>query len=254
MSGLVSRYRLEGPAQAAIAGVAAILLFWGLTDKYLWQDEAATAVLATRLLKFGRPLAYDGVNLITVDIPYKEAMIRAADPKAAVDYYARSGQFRPDTTWTWHPWGPFAVAAVSFKALGQSTSLRIGASWTWEGTTPDPSYMTMHPNINVVSRSNAPKKIVHLIWVRESRNIHKPGKIYGKVDLVNELAVENRTTGGDPLNLVGPTIKCKNLETETKKVMRCPIWIQTSDNKWYRAQSTGNPPSFAERLRDRLGR
>jgi GH35 family endo-1,4-beta-xylanase len=35
---------LEGPAQAAIAGVAAILLFWGLTDKYLWQDEAATAV------------------------------------------------------------------------------------------------------------------------------------------------------------------------------------------------------------------
>jgi hypothetical protein len=121
MSGLVSRYRLEGPAQAAIAGVAAILLFWGLTDKYLWQDEAATAVLATRLLKFGRPLAYDGVNLITVDIPYKEAMIRAADPKAAVDYYARSGQFRPDTTWTWHPWGPFAVAAVSFKALGQST-------------------------------------------------------------------------------------------------------------------------------------
>jgi len=141
-----------------------------------------------------------------------------------------------------------------FKALGQSTSLRIGANWTWEGTTPDPTYMTMHPNINVVSRSNAPKKIVHSIWVRESRNIHKPGKIYGKVDLVNEVPVENRTTGGDPLNFVGPTIKCENLKKEAEKVMRCPIWIQTSDDRWYKAQSMGNPPSFAERLRDRLRR
>jgi len=139
-----------------------------------------------------------------------------------------------------------------FKALGQSTSLRIGANWIWEGTTPDATYMTMHPTINVVSRSNAPKKIVHSIWVRESKNIHKPGTIYGKVDLVNKVPVENRTTGGDPLNLIGPTIKCKNLKTETEKVMRCPIWIQTSDDRWYKAQSMGNPPSFAERLRDRL--
>jgi len=149
------------------------------------------------------------------------------------------------------------AALISFvvwlrKALGQSTSLRIGANWIWEGTTPDATYMTMHPTINVVSRSNAPKKIVHSIWVTESRNIHKPGKIYGKVDLVNKVPVENRTTGGDPLNLVGPIIKCKNLKTETDKVMRCPIWIQTSDDRWYKAQSMGNPPSFAERLRDRL--
>ena len=121
MSGLVSRYRLEGPAQAAIAGVAAILLFWGLTDKYLWQDEAATAVLATRLLKFGRPLAYDGVNLVTIDMFDKDAGNWAGDPKAAVNHDVRKGQFRPDTAWTWHPWGLFAVAAVSFKALGQNT-------------------------------------------------------------------------------------------------------------------------------------
>jgi hypothetical protein len=90
------------------------------------------------------------------------------------------------------------TALISFvvwlrKALGQSASLRIGANWTWEGTTPDPTYMTMHPNINVVSRPNAPKNIVHSMWVRESRNIHKPGKIYGKVDLVNKVPVENLT-------------------------------------------------------------
>ena len=141
-----------------------------------------------------------------------------------------------------------------FKALGQSTSLRIGANWTWEGTTTDPTYMTMHPNINIVSRSNAPKKIVHSIWVKESRNNQKPGKVYGKVDLTSEVAAEKRTTGGDPLNLVGPNIKCKNLVTETERVMRCPIWIQTSDDRWYKAQSSGNPPSFAERLRSRLRR
>ena len=54
-------------AQAAILGLAALLLLWGLGNSYLWQDEAATAVLAQRTLRYGRPLAYDGVNLITID-------------------------------------------------------------------------------------------------------------------------------------------------------------------------------------------
>jgi predicted membrane-bound mannosyltransferase len=56
MFGFVGRYRLELAVQAIIASLAAILLFWGLSDRYLWQDEAATAVLSARLLKFGRPL------------------------------------------------------------------------------------------------------------------------------------------------------------------------------------------------------
>jgi hypothetical protein len=141
-----------------------------------------------------------------------------------------------------------------FKALGQSTSLRVGANWTLERATSDSAHMTLHPNVNVVSRSNAPKKIVHSIWVRESKNIHKPGKIYGKVDLVNHIPIENRTTGGDPLNLVGPTIKFANSDREAEEIMHCPIWIQTSDDRWYKAQSMGNPPNFAERLRCRLRR
>ncbi len=118
-----SRYR-EFLAPAVIAGAAAILLFWGLTEKYLWQDEAATAVLATRFLKFGRPLAYDGVNLVTTDMfeDDEEAIGRlAGDPKAAVDHHFRRGEFKRDTTWKWQPWGLFAVAAMSFKALGQTT-------------------------------------------------------------------------------------------------------------------------------------
>jgi 4-amino-4-deoxy-L-arabinose transferase-like glycosyltransferase len=124
MIGLRGRLRLEVPVQAVIAVVAAVLLFWGLTDRYLWQDEAATAVLATRMLKYGRPLAYDGVNLITTDVydDDDDAIARmAADPKAAVAYHLHRGEFKPDTTWKWQPWGLFAVAAASFKALGQTT-------------------------------------------------------------------------------------------------------------------------------------
>src|SRR5664279_1877388 len=117
--------RSEILAQAAIVGVAAILLFWGLTDKDLWQDEAATAVLAARMLRFGRPVAYDGVNLITIDMQDEDddatLSRRTKNPQAAVDYYVREGNFKADTTWKWQPWGLFAIAAVSIRALGQTT-------------------------------------------------------------------------------------------------------------------------------------
>ena len=145
-------------------------------------------------------------------------------------------------------------AVWSYRALRQRTSLRIGANWHWEGLGTEPGYIRLHPNINIVSRSNAPKKIIHSIWVRESKSIHKPGQIYGKIDLLDKLSAEQRTTGGDPLNFVGPTIKCKNLNEEVEKVMRCPIWIQTTDDKWYKAQSIGNSASLAERLSLKLRR
>jgi hypothetical protein len=110
--------------QAVIVSVAAVLLFWDLTAKDLWQDEAATAVLAVRMLKFGRPLAYDGVNLLTIDMKDKEgeaATSRTGAPRAALDYFVRRGDFKPDTTWKWQPWGLFAIAAASIKLLGQTT-------------------------------------------------------------------------------------------------------------------------------------
>src|SRR5580658_7413390 len=106
---LVDRNRLEVLAQVLIPGLAAILLFWNLTEKYLWH-EAATAVLATRLLKFGRPLAYDGVNLITTDmfeVNEDEIGRLAGNAKAAVDHHVLRGEFKPDTTWKWQPWGLF---------------------------------------------------------------------------------------------------------------------------------------------------
>ncbi|MEZ4654226.1 MAG: hypothetical protein R3E12_11720 [Candidatus Eisenbacteria bacterium] len=47
--------RNEVLAASGIFVIAAILLFWGLGSPYLWQDEAATAVLGERLLATGRP-------------------------------------------------------------------------------------------------------------------------------------------------------------------------------------------------------
>jgi hypothetical protein len=108
-----------------VGALAAVLLFWGLTDKYLWQDEAATAVLAQRMLRFGRPIAYDGTNLITLDMHEVDdedvLRQRTGDPKALIDFYRERRDFKPDTTWKWQPWGLFVLPALSFQLLGPTT-------------------------------------------------------------------------------------------------------------------------------------
>lgn len=107
-------------APCLLAGLAFLLLLYHLGDRYLWQDEAQTAVLAERMLRFGRPLAYDGTNLITIDYFPTEDRKRSADPKDAVDYYIHRGDFKADTTWIWHPWGQFIVEAISLRTLGRT--------------------------------------------------------------------------------------------------------------------------------------
>ena len=108
-----------------VAGLAAFLLVWHLGRPYLWQDEAATAVLSKRMLTFGRPLAYDGLNLITIDhfAAADAASLdqRTRDPHRAVEFYVRRGDYKPDTTWKWQPWGQFVLASLSFKLLGATT-------------------------------------------------------------------------------------------------------------------------------------
>jgi len=116
-------WRFVAPASAGV--LASLLLLWGLADKYLWQDEAQTAVLGARMLRFGRPLAYDGLNLITVDSFVLEDTHtigqRTTSPQAAIDYYVGRRDFKSDTVWKFHPWGQYIVAAASFKVLGQTT-------------------------------------------------------------------------------------------------------------------------------------
>ena len=113
-----------------MVALAATLLSWRLDAIYLWQDEANTAVLAKRLLQFGKPLAYDGVNLLTSDhFAVEDATTidaRTKDPRAAVDYVIRRGDLRADGAWIYQPWGQFVVAAAGIEALGATT---LGARW-----------------------------------------------------------------------------------------------------------------------------
>ena len=113
-------------ALAIVFVTAATLMFWRLGRPYLWQDEAATAVLAERMLHAGKPLGYDGRNLITMDFSVPEdaeAMpILVGEPHAAVSYFVRRGDFREDTTWIGQPWGQFVAAGLSLAALGKGTA------------------------------------------------------------------------------------------------------------------------------------
>ncbi|MBX3411946.1 MAG: glycosyltransferase family 39 protein [Pirellulales bacterium] len=115
----------ELAAIALLALIASGLLFWHLGRRYLWQDEAATGVLAERMLEFGRPLGYDGRNLITMDVTADRDRIglerRIRDPEVAIAYFVARGDFKPDTTWIGQPWGQFVLTAASFQVFGKGT-------------------------------------------------------------------------------------------------------------------------------------
>jgi len=106
--------------------IAAIMLFTNLGDKYLWQDEAATAVLGERMMKYGKPLAYDGKNLITMDFLIRQQDGQfidhfTDDARTAIQYFIDRRDFKADTTWTGHPWGQFIVAGISLSLFGHNT-------------------------------------------------------------------------------------------------------------------------------------
>ena len=54
-----------GAALALVAALGGVLIFANLDDRYLWEDEAETALLAQRVLRFGVPIAWDGRDLIS---------------------------------------------------------------------------------------------------------------------------------------------------------------------------------------------
>ena len=90
-------------ASSAVAGLlllAALLIFPNLDDRRLWDDEAETALLAQNTLRFGVPIAWDGVNLISQE--------------CGTDY---------DSNYLWRqtPWLPIYVTAGSFALFDAST-------------------------------------------------------------------------------------------------------------------------------------
>jgi len=106
----------------AVFVISAAVLCWNLGARYLWQDEANTAVLGQRMMSYGRPLAYDGYNFISRDFynPGETRKLPTGDPAEAVRYHAQRGDFKADTTWV-EPWGQFIVAGASLALFGHDT-------------------------------------------------------------------------------------------------------------------------------------
>ncbi|MBP8980562.1 MAG: glycosyltransferase family 39 protein [Syntrophobacterales bacterium] len=77
--------------------VAAVLIFYGSGNYYLWSDEAETALYGKRILRFGLPLGFDGRNLFEFR-----------------NGYSLNTAFLP----TLSPWLQFYVAALSQYLFG----------------------------------------------------------------------------------------------------------------------------------------
>lgn len=87
---------------ALIYGAAAFLLFYNLSDRLLWADEAETAFLAKSIARSGLPLAKDGGNFLAIFPP-------------------NHVEVNDDFVWIWSPWLAPYIAAVFFKLFGVST-------------------------------------------------------------------------------------------------------------------------------------
>ncbi|MBI4126439.1 MAG: hypothetical protein HY465_03000, partial [Deltaproteobacteria bacterium] len=76
---------------------AVFFLFSNLGDRLLWQDEAEVAFLAKTFAEHGRPLAWDGRNVMA----------------------QMSGtEFDDHLVWRWSPWGTPALAMVGVYFFG----------------------------------------------------------------------------------------------------------------------------------------
>jgi 4-amino-4-deoxy-L-arabinose transferase-like glycosyltransferase len=84
---------------ALLALAAFALLLTNLSSGYLWEDEGDTAVLASNILKFGVPKAWDGVTFIDSD---------------------KGARLNDQLVMVSHPWLQYYVTAASFAVFGEN--------------------------------------------------------------------------------------------------------------------------------------
>jgi hypothetical protein len=151
-----------------------------------------------------------------------------------------------------------AVGAYSLWYLLKYPGFRVGANWSYTGwdsgkmgrlpNESDSGNLKIWPNISITSRDMNVKKIITSVWVRERADVSDPGEIHGVLHLNQAgVPVEVRTTGGDLLNLTGPTITCE--ASKFQRIFNCPIFVQTSDGEFFQAESPGNMAKGIVKLR-----
>src|SRR5713101_1779247 len=85
---------------ATVAIIGAILIFTNLGMDYLWEDEGDTAALASNILKFRVPKAWDGAAFLDSD---------------------HGARLNRDLVMVTHPWVQYYLTAGSFLLFGQNT-------------------------------------------------------------------------------------------------------------------------------------
>src|SRR5213080_1596500 len=85
---------------AVLATIAGVLIFTNLGSDYLWEDEGDTAALASNILKFGVPKAWDGGAFLDSD---------------------HGARLNRDLVMVTHPWVQYYLTAGSFLLFGQNT-------------------------------------------------------------------------------------------------------------------------------------
>jgi hypothetical protein len=85
---------------AIVAVVGAVLIFTNLGSDYLWEDEGDTAALASNILKFGVPKAWDGAAFLDSD---------------------HGARLNRNLVMVTHPWVQYYLTAASFLVFGENT-------------------------------------------------------------------------------------------------------------------------------------
>src|SRR5437879_3629125 len=83
-----------------VAVLAAGLIFANLGSDYLWEDEGDTPALASNILKFGVPKAWDGAAFLDSD---------------------HGARLNRNLVMVTHPWVQYYLTAASFLIFGQDT-------------------------------------------------------------------------------------------------------------------------------------
>ena len=92
-------WRLHWPI-VILAAISAVFTFTNLGRDYLWEDEGDTAALASNILKFGVPKAWDGAAFLDSD---------------------HGARLNGDLVMVTHPWIQYYLAAASFLVFGENT-------------------------------------------------------------------------------------------------------------------------------------
>jgi len=111
----------------AVLGLA--ILLTNLGADYLWADEGDTAVLASSIVKFGIPKAWDGVTFTDSDLGARENQQLVMVSTPCVQYYVAAASFLLFGENTFAARLPFALAGWFTVLLGYRLIRRLTGDW-----------------------------------------------------------------------------------------------------------------------------